>query len=79
MLAACSGVPTPSDVVQSSVFAGPRVVYQTSDTIGVDYIEGGVLHVTRQREAVAIIERHCDGKYRITGRSQGRIDAVCVR
>jgi hypothetical protein len=66
-------------VVQSSVFARPSIVYQSGDAIGVDYHDAGILAATNQREAVALIERHCNGKYRIVGRSGGRIDALCVR
>lgn len=78
VLAACA-VPTPSDVLQSSVFARPAVVYQSGDAIGVDYYEGGIQQATNQRAAVALIEQHCQGKYRIVSRSEGRIDAVCIR
>jgi hypothetical protein len=77
VLAGCS-VPTPTDLVQSSVFARPGIVYQSGDAIGVNYRTGGVLDATNQREAVALIENYCKGQYRVVRRGAGLIDAVCV-
>ncbi len=77
-LAACS-VPTPNDIMQSSALAGPSIVYKSGNAIGVDYREGGILHTTRQREAIALIEQYCKGQYRVIRRDGGHIDALCVR
>jgi hypothetical protein len=76
-LADCA-VPTPHDIVQSSVFARPGIVYQSGDNIGVNYPVGGVLAATNEREAVALIEQYCKGQYRVVRRGGGLIDAgVC--
>jgi hypothetical protein len=75
-LTACS-VPTPTDIVQSSVFARPGIVYQSGDNIGVDYNAGGIMNATNEREAVALIEKHCKGRYHVVRRGGGHIDAVC--
>ena len=76
-LAGCAA-PTPTDIVQSTVFSAPHIVYQSGDNIGVDYNEGGILDATNTREAVALIEQYCKGQYRVTRRGGGHIDAVCT-
>jgi hypothetical protein len=58
--------------------ARPSIAYHSGDNIGVDYDEGGVLDATNRRVAVALIELYCKGKYRVTQRGNGHIDAVCV-
>src|SRR4051812_38560741 len=57
----------------------PKVIYQSSDTISVEYSDDGLMRVSNRQEAMEMIERHCEGPYRIVGGSGGRIDAECVR
>ena len=57
----------------------PTVIYQSADTIGVEFTDDGMMRVSNQQEAVAMVARHCEGRYRIVGGSEGRIDAMCVR
>ena len=57
--------------------APPKVIYQSSDTISVEYSDDGLMRDNRQ-EALEMIERHCGGPYRVVGGSGGRIDAECV-
>jgi hypothetical protein len=59
--------------------APPKVIYQSSDTISVEYSDDGLMRVSNRQEAMEMIERHCGGPYRIVGGSGGRIDAECVR
>ena len=59
--------------------APPKVIYQSSDTISVEFSDDGLLRVSNRQEAMEMIERHCGGPYRIVGGSGGRIDAECVR
>ena len=59
--------------------APPKVIYQSSDTISVEYADDGLMRVSNRQEALEMIERHCGGPYRIVGGSGGRIDAECVR
>jgi hypothetical protein len=75
-LVGCS-VPTPTDIVQSSIFARPGTAYQSGDNIGVDYNAGGFMNATNEREAVALIEQYCKGHYHVVRRGGGHIDAVC--
>jgi hypothetical protein len=77
VLSACS-VPTPTDIVQSSVFARPSITYHSGDNVGVDYNVGAILDATNRREAVALIEQYCKGQYRVTRYGDGHIDAVCT-
>jgi hypothetical protein len=78
LLAACS-VPTPTDIVYSTVFARPSVAYQSGDNIGVDYNEGGILDATNRREPVTLIEQYCKGQFRIVQRRDGHIEAALAR
>jgi hypothetical protein len=64
---------------QPEAFVRPRIAYHSGDNIGVDYDEGGILDATNSRVAVALVELYCKGKYRVTQRGSGHIDAVCVR
>jgi hypothetical protein len=67
---------------QYTVLARPEVVYSTASTVGVRYIAGGVQGRGNEREAMRLIEEHCRGRYRVTGRSEGQavtIDAACVQ
>jgi hypothetical protein len=73
-----AGCALPSKLLQSASLAPPTVIYQSADTIGVEYTDDGMMRVSNEQEAVAMIERHCGGPYRIVGGSGGRIDAVCV-
>jgi hypothetical protein len=57
----------------------PKVIYQSSDTISVEYADDGLMRVSNRQEALEMIERHCGGPYRVVGGSGGRIDAECVR
>jgi hypothetical protein len=66
-------------VRQLEARARPSIAYHSGDNIGVDYDEGGILDETNSRVAVALIELYCKGKYRVTQRGSGHIDAVCVR
>jgi len=75
-LTACA-VPTPTDIVQSTVFARPGIVYQSGDNVGVDYNSGGIMNATNEREAVSLIEQYCKRRYHVVRRSGGHIDAVC--
>jgi hypothetical protein len=59
--------------------APPKVIYQSSDTISVEFSDDGLMRVSNRQEAMEMIERHCGGPYRIVGGSGGRIDAECVR
>ena len=56
----------------------PKVIYQSSDTISVEYPDDGLMRVNNRQEAMEMIERHCGGPYRIVGGSGGGIDAGCV-
>jgi hypothetical protein len=57
----------------------PKVIYQSAETISVEYADDGMMRVANRQEALEMIERHCGGPYRIVGGSEGRIDAVCGR
>lgn len=79
-LAACNTLPG---------FRGASVLYQTPSSIGVryDYAQSTASVLTGQspddneKKAMALIVRHCKGKFKVTGRNQVRgfttIDAVC--
>ena len=47
--------------------APPKVIYQSSDTISVEYPDDGLMRVNNRQEALEMIERHCGGPYRIVG------------
>ena len=51
--------------------APPKVIYQSSDTISVEYSDDGLMRVSNRQEAMEMIERHCGGPYRIVGGSGG--------
>ena len=51
--------------------APPKVIYQSSDTISVEYSDDGLMRVSNRQEALEMIERHCGGPYRIVGGSGG--------
>ena len=74
-----AGCALPSNLLQSASLAPPTVIYMSADTIGVEYTDDGTMRVSNQQEAVAVVARYCEGRYRIVGSSGGRIDAVCVR
>jgi hypothetical protein len=56
----------------------PYIAYHSGDNIGVDYNAGDTLDETNRREAAALVEIYCKGKYRIILGNPGHIDAVCV-
>jgi hypothetical protein len=58
--------------------AMPYIAYHSGDNIGVDYNAGDILDETNRREAVALVEIYCKGKYRIIPGNPGHIDAMCV-
>jgi hypothetical protein len=68
-LAACT---LPSDIP-------PKVIYQSAETISLEYADDGMMRVSNRQEALEMIERHCGGPFRIVGGSDVRIDAVCGR
>ena len=49
----------------------PKVIYQSSDTISVEYADDGLMRVSNRQEALEMIERHCGGPYRVVGGSGG--------
>jgi hypothetical protein len=63
----------------ASLLTPPSVIYQSAETIGVEYVDNGMMRVSNRQEAVAMVEQHCSGRYRVVGSSEGRIEAECVR
>ena len=76
-----TGCALPNKLLQSASLAPPpsSAIYQSADTIGVEYADDGLMRLSNRQEAVAMIERHCSGRYRVVGGSEGRIEAECVR
>jgi hypothetical protein len=75
-----TGCALPNKLLQSaSLLTPPSVIYQSADTIGIAYVDDGLMRVSNRQEAVAMVERHCSGRYRVLGGSEGRIEAECVR
>jgi Tfp pilus assembly protein PilX len=72
------------NIIQSSVFAKPAVVYHTGDNLEVSYYNGGIQQSSNERTAMELLKKECGGAFRITGRSNAPsgdsyVDAVCVR
>jgi hypothetical protein len=76
-----AGCALPNKLVQSASFASsPLVIYQSADTIGVEYTDDGLMRLSNRQEALAMVGQHCGGQYRVVGGdSEGRIEAECVR
>jgi hypothetical protein len=71
------------NLIQSTVFAQPTVVYHTGDNLEVSYYNEGVQQPFNERNAIELLKKECRGAFRIAGRSNGPngdsyIDAVCV-
>ena len=72
------------DIVQSTVFARPKIIYHTGDNLEVSYLNGGIQQSYNERTAMDLLKQECGGAFRITGRSDSAnggsyVDAVCVR
>jgi hypothetical protein len=77
MLTACA---LPGKLLQSASLAPPpSVIYQSANTIGVEFTDDGLLRASNEQEAIEMIARHCSGRYRVVGGSGGRIEAECLR
>ena len=75
-----TGCALPNKLLQSaSLLTQPSVIYEFAETIGVEYVDDGMMRVSNRQEAVAMVEQHCSGRYRVVGGSKGRIEAECVR
>jgi hypothetical protein len=75
-----TGCALPNKLLQSaSLLTQPSVIYESAETIGVEYVDDGMMRVSNRQEAVAMVEQHCSGRYRVVGGSKGRIEAECVR
>jgi len=74
-----TGCALPNKLLQSASLAPPpSVIYQSADSIGVEYTDDGLMRLSNRQEAISMIERHCSGPYRVVGGSGGRIEAECV-
>ena len=51
--------------------APPKVIYQSSDTISVEYSDDGLMRVSNRQEAMEMIERHCGGRIGSLGVLEG--------
>jgi hypothetical protein len=71
------------NIVQSSVFAQPTVVYHSGDNIEISYYVGGIQQSFNEKNAIELLKKECGGAFRITNRTStggnSFIDAVCVR
>ena len=76
-----AGCALPNKLLQSASLAPPpSVIYQSAGTIGVEYADDGLMRLSNRQEALAMIDQHCGGQYRLVGgASEGRIEAECVR
>jgi hypothetical protein len=71
------------NIVQSSVFAQPKVIYHTGDNLEVSYYNGGIQQSFNETHAMDLLKKECGGAFRITNRSNAPsgdsyVDAVCV-
>jgi hypothetical protein len=57
----------------------PKVIYQSAETVGLEYADDGMMRVSNRQAVMKMIERHCGGQYRVVRDSGGRIDAECLR
>jgi hypothetical protein len=45
--------------------AGGSIIYQSADTVGIEFTDDGMMLVSNRQVAVAMVERHYSGRYRI--------------
>jgi len=53
-----------------TVFAPPKVLYSTINTIGVKYRSYGVQSHDEPAKVMELISNHCNDKYVVTGRTE---------
>ena len=58
-------------------FDGPEIDYKSETSIGVSYGTNVFLIGSNEREAMEMIRRHCNNRFRVIGRTAGQIDAEC--
>ncbi len=64
-----------------TVFAPPKLLYSTKNTIGVKYRSSGIQSHDEPGKAMELISNHCNDKYVVTGRTEKNgwttVDARC--
>lgn len=56
---------------------GPEIIYKSETSIGVRYGTHGFVVGSNEREAMELIKRHCNNRFRVIGRTNSQIDAEC--
>jgi hypothetical protein len=74
---------TSGNILQSTVFAQPAVVYHTGDNLEVSYYNSGIQQSFNEAHAIELLKKECGGAFRITNRSNAPsgdsyIEAACV-
>ena len=66
-----------------TVFAPPKILYSTENTIGVKYRSEGLQSLDEPQKAMNLVSAHCKDKYMVSGRTQENgwttIDAKCEK
>jgi len=64
----------------------PKVIYQSAETIGLEYADEGMMHVSNRQAVIEMIERHCGvgwsgilgGELTLSAFDKGK-SSVCLR
>jgi hypothetical protein len=77
------GSSSSGNILQSTVFAQPAVVYHTGDNLEVSYYNSGIQQSFNEGHAIELLKKECGGAFRIANRSNAPsgdtyIEAVCV-
>lgn len=66
-----------------TVFAPPKMLYSTQETIGVKYRSRGAMSHDEPGKAMKLIAEHCGGRYEVTSRAENNgwttVDAKCSK
>lgn len=64
-----------------TAFSRTKTTYMTPDTIGVRYMNSGLINIGEEDNAMALIVKHCRGEFKVTSRTvedgYTYVDATC--
>ena len=67
-----TGCALPNKLLQSaSLLTQPSVIYESAETIGVEYVDDGMMRVSNRQEAVAMVEQHAADGIGLSGALRG--------